>query len=71
MIAQQTAGVGKKDCTFEQFEAAREASFKHHWNNHQHCGEWCQPKSWREEEKVEKSTSLETRSRMKKNTSSN
>jgi hypothetical protein len=41
-----------KDCTFEDFVKAGEASFKHHWNNHEHCGSWCQAKSWTEEEKV-------------------
>jgi hypothetical protein len=61
MISQQTAGVGKEDCTFKKFEAAREASFKHHWNNHQHCGEWCQAKSWTEEEEVEKKGKFRSR----------
>ncbi len=54
MIAQHTPGFGKAECTFENFETAGEASFEHHWNNHEHCGEWCQAKSWTEEEKVEK-----------------
>jgi hypothetical protein len=39
MLKQQLA---KKDCTFEEFMIAGEASFEHHWNNHGHCGEWCQ-----------------------------
>jgi Fe-S-cluster containining protein len=33
---------------------AGEVSFKHHWNKHEHCGEWCQTISWTAEEKEEK-----------------
>ncbi len=28
-----------KNCTFEKFCTAGKASFKHHWNNHECCGE--------------------------------
>ena len=53
MMKQNTPGVGDdNNCTFEQFEIAAEASFEHHWNNHEHCGSWCQAVSWTEEEKV-------------------
>jgi hypothetical protein len=41
-----------KDCTFEDFQIAGEASFEHHWNKHKHCGFWRQAKLWTEEEKV-------------------
>jgi hypothetical protein len=51
MLKQQIA---KDDCTFEDFMKAGEASFKHHWNNDEHCGEWCQAISWTAEEKEEK-----------------
>jgi hypothetical protein len=54
MIKQQMPSRGNVDCTFKKFQAAGEASFEHHWNNHEHCGDWCQAKSWTEEEKVEK-----------------
>ena len=54
MIAQHTPGFGKENCTFEKIEKAGEASFEHHWNNHEHCGNWCQAKAWTEKEKVEK-----------------
>jgi hypothetical protein len=30
--------------TFENFVNAGKASFEHHWNNHQYCGDWCKPK---------------------------
>jgi hypothetical protein len=30
------------------------STIEHHWNNHEHCGDWCQAKTWTEEEKVEK-----------------
>jgi hypothetical protein len=52
MIKQQNPGGGNVDSTFEKFQAAGEASFEHHWNNHEHCGDWCQAISWTEEEKV-------------------
>jgi hypothetical protein len=39
------------NCTFEKFETAGKASFKHHWNNHQYCGDWCKPKNWTKETK--------------------
>jgi hypothetical protein len=52
MLAQHTPS--KDGCTFEKFETAGEASFEHHWNNHEHCGEWCQTKKWTEEEKIQK-----------------
>jgi hypothetical protein len=72
MMGQQRPGRGNVNCTFEKFEATGgEASFEHHWNNQQHCGDWCQAKSWTEEEKVEKRASLETSSRTKKNTTNN
>jgi hypothetical protein len=45
---------GTPDSTFEKFEIAGEASFEHHWNNHEFCGPWCQAKSWTEEEKLKK-----------------
>jgi hypothetical protein len=51
MIIQQRPGGGNVDSTFEKFQAAGEASSEHHWNNHEHCGDWCQVKSWTEEEK--------------------
>ena len=52
MIKQQRPGGGNVDSTFEKFQAAGEASFEHHWNNHEHCcGDWCQAISWTEEEK--------------------
>jgi cell envelope opacity-associated protein A len=37
----------------EKFETAAEASFQHHWNNHQFCSSWCQAKDWNAEEKEE------------------
>jgi hypothetical protein len=52
MIGQHKPTRDNKDCTFEDFQRAGEASFEHHWNNHGHCGLWCQAKSWTEEEKV-------------------
>jgi hypothetical protein len=52
MIGQHKPTRDNKDCTFEDFQKAGEASFEHHWNNHEHCGSWCQAKSWTEEEKV-------------------
>jgi hypothetical protein len=52
MIGQCKPTRDNKDCTFEDFQKAGEASFEHHWNNHEHCGLWCQAKSWTEEEKV-------------------
>jgi hypothetical protein len=52
MIKQQRPGGGNVDSIFKKFQAAGEASFEHHWNNHEHCGDWCQAKSWTEEEKV-------------------
>jgi hypothetical protein len=54
MIKQQRPGGSNVDSTFEKFQAGREASFEHHWNNQEHCGDWCQAKSWTEEEKVKK-----------------
>jgi hypothetical protein len=51
MLKQQIAN---KNCTFEDFIKAGEASFEHHWNNHEHCGDWCQAISWTAEEKEEK-----------------
>jgi hypothetical protein len=52
MICQRKPTRNNKDCTFKDFQKAGEASFEHHWNNHEHCGSWCQAKSWMEEEKV-------------------
>jgi hypothetical protein len=52
-IPQHTPSLGKEDCTFKKFKTAGEASFEHHWNNHKHCGEWCQAKTWTEEEKIQ------------------
>jgi hypothetical protein len=52
MMAQNIPGAEKEDCTIKKFETAAKASFKHNWNNHEHCGSWCQAKSWMEEEKV-------------------
>jgi hypothetical protein len=37
MLKQQMAN---DDCAFKDFMKAGEASFEHHWNNHEHCGEW-------------------------------
>jgi hypothetical protein len=54
MLAQNSPQNGKEDCTFEKFMLAGEASFEHHWNNHVHCGEWCQAIAWTDEEKEEK-----------------
>jgi hypothetical protein len=51
MLKQQIA---KENCTFEDFMKAGEASFEHHWNNHEHCGDWCQALSWTAEEKEAK-----------------
>ncbi len=42
---------GTANCTFEKFERAAKASFKHHWNDHQFCGSWCKAKDWNEMEK--------------------
>jgi hypothetical protein len=42
----------KEGCTFEKFKIAGRASFEHHWNNHEFCGDWCQAKGWSEEEKL-------------------
>jgi hypothetical protein len=50
IIVQHTRGMGSEDCTFEKFKAAAKASFEDHWNCHQHCGSWCQAKSWTEKE---------------------
>jgi hypothetical protein len=36
MIAQHTPRFDKVDCTVKKFETAGEASFEHHWNNHEH-----------------------------------
>ncbi len=52
MIAPCIPTSHNKNCTFEDTEKAGEASFEHHWKNHEHCGLWCQAKSWTEEEKV-------------------
>jgi hypothetical protein len=43
MIGQHKPTRDNKDCTFKDFKKAAEASFKHHWNNHGHCGLSCQP----------------------------
>jgi hypothetical protein len=51
MLKQQIA---KDDCTFKDFMKAGKASLEHHWNNHEHCGKWCQAISWTAEEKEEK-----------------
>ena len=61
MIAQHTPGRENKNCTFDKFETAAKASFEHHWNNHEHCGLWCQAKSWTTEEKTKSKTSTETK----------
>jgi hypothetical protein len=54
MIAQHTPGSGlEEDCTFDKFCCAGKASFEHHWNNHQFCGDWCQAKRWNKEQKEE------------------
>jgi hypothetical protein len=53
-VAQHTPGFGKEDCTFKKFETADEASFEHGWDNHEHCGKWCQAKTRTEEEKIQK-----------------
>jgi hypothetical protein len=53
MLAQNSPGNGNEDCTFEKFMIAADASFEHHWNNHQNCGDWCQATGWTEEEKAE------------------
>jgi hypothetical protein len=37
--------------TFDDFANAGKASFEHHWNNHEFCGDWCQPKKWTDEMK--------------------
>jgi hypothetical protein len=42
---------GISNAMFEKFERAAKASFKHHWNDHQFCGSWCQAKDWKEMEK--------------------
>ncbi len=68
MIAQHTPGEGKEDCTFEKFVIAGEASFEYHWNNHKHCGDWCQAKTWTENEKVEKRASSEIRKHIRRST---
>jgi hypothetical protein len=52
MICERKPTRDNKDCSFEDFQKAGEASFEHHWNNHEHCGSWCQAKSGMEEEKV-------------------
>ena len=52
MMAQNTRGT--PDCTFEKFVTAGKASIEHHWNNHEHCGSWCQGKSWTPEEAKKK-----------------
>jgi hypothetical protein len=52
--------------TFDNFVNAGKASFEHHWNNHQYCGDWCKPKKWTEE-----STSTGTRLRTKENMTNN
>jgi hypothetical protein len=57
MLAQHTPGRGDnkdEDCTFEKFLTAGEASFEHHWNNHDHCGSWCSARTWTVEENEEK-----------------
>jgi hypothetical protein len=51
MLAQHAPG--QPGATFESFEKAGLASFEHHWNNHVHCGDWCQAKKWTDEEKEE------------------
>ena len=51
MVAECTPGTGQGELTFEKFQKAGEASFEHHWNNHLHCGSWCQPKKWSAEER--------------------
>jgi hypothetical protein len=72
MIKQQRPGGGNVDSTFEKFQAAGEASFKHHWNNHEHCGDWCQAIYHGRKRKRRKiRASLETRSRTKGNTINN
>jgi hypothetical protein len=53
MLKHQAPIEGNEDCSFEKFVAAGEASFEHHWNNHEYCGEWCQALRT-VEEKVEK-----------------
>jgi hypothetical protein len=52
MISQRKPTSDNKDCPFKDFQIAGEASFEHHWNNHKHCGSWCQAKLWTEEEKI-------------------
>jgi hypothetical protein len=39
--------------TFKTFEEAGLSIFEHHWNNHIHCGDWCQAKKWTAKEKEE------------------
>jgi hypothetical protein len=64
MLAQHTPG--KDGCTFEKFESAGEVSFEHHWNNHEHCGKWCQAKKWTEEEKIQKKGKFRDKSKNKR-----
>jgi hypothetical protein len=53
MVAQHTPGLGNCELTFEKFQKVGEASLEHHWNNYEHCGSWCQAKSWIAAEKIE------------------
>ena len=54
MLAQQTPGDSREEKNFDDFMKASEASFEHHWNNHVHCGDWCQALTWTEEDKIKK-----------------
>ena len=71
MMAQHSPSLAKQDATFENFEKAGDASFELHWNNHKHCGLWCQAKSWTSEEKEKNKKNTETRKQMRKSTINN
>jgi hypothetical protein len=51
MLAQKAPSEKNGDISFEDFCKAGDASFEHHWNNHEFCGDWCAAKSYTEEEK--------------------
>ena len=49
---------------------AGKASFEHHWNDHDHCGDWSQAILWTAEEKEEKKGKFRDKERIQKSTSS-
>ena len=55
-----------KKKTLEQMRQAMTAVLEHHFNNHEHCGEWCPAVYWKDNEKVSKALKYRCKEKNKK-----